>query len=69
MNWAATFEITRILMGLSQLLGGIILQILKEKIELPSARPKSRPDLHQFSKTGCPLDGILFLIVNYCTIR
>lgn len=34
MNWAVTFETTRILMGLSQLLGGTILLILKDIIEL-----------------------------------
>jgi hypothetical protein len=40
MNWAETFEITRILMGLSQLLGGTVLLILKEKTEIPVSRPE-----------------------------
>ena len=39
-NWAEAFEITRILMGLSQLVGGTVLLILKEKIDLPARKPE-----------------------------
>ena len=41
-NWAGTFEITRILMGLSQLLGGAGLLILKEKIEITVSKPEAQ---------------------------
>ena len=39
-NWAGTFEITRILMGLSQLFGGTVLLILKEKTEITISKPE-----------------------------
>jgi hypothetical protein len=39
-NWAETFEITRILMGLSLLLGGIVLLSLKEKTDITVSKPE-----------------------------
>ena len=38
-NWAATFEITRILTGLSQLLGAAALFLMKEKAEITVSKP------------------------------
>jgi hypothetical protein len=32
-NWAATFEITRILFGLSQMLGSVALLVLQERVK------------------------------------
>lgn len=41
-NWAATFEVTRILLGLSQLLGAAALFILKDKAEITVSKPEVR---------------------------
>lgn len=38
-NWAASFEITRILLGVSQLLGGMTLLFKKEKANITVSRP------------------------------
>ena len=38
-NWAAAFEFTRILLGLSQLLGAVALFVLTEKAEITVSKP------------------------------
>jgi len=42
MNWATAFETTRDLLGFSQLLGGIVLLILKERAGLTVSKPEIR---------------------------